>query len=81
MTYRYQTRREDTELRERLLALSLDKPRYGYGCGCYWLAIGRRIGSASITWSNRIGIFGQPRIDIFQEDRMRWNTMLDWTCH
>lgn len=30
MTYRYQSRRDDRELRERLLALAREKPRYGY---------------------------------------------------
>jgi len=30
MTYRYQTRRDDRELRERLVALAREKPRYGY---------------------------------------------------
>jgi len=30
MTYRYQSRRNDGELRERLLALAREKPRYGY---------------------------------------------------
>jgi len=30
MTYRYQSRRDDSELRERLLALAREKPRYGY---------------------------------------------------
>ena len=30
MSYRYQSRRDDTALRERLLALAREKPRYGY---------------------------------------------------
>lgn len=30
MTYRYQSRRDDSQLRERLLALAREKPRYGY---------------------------------------------------
>jgi len=30
MSYRYQSRRDDTWLRERLLELARDKPRYGY---------------------------------------------------
>ena len=31
MTYRYKSRRNDHDLRERLLALAREKPRYGYG--------------------------------------------------
>jgi putative transposase len=30
MTYRYQSRRDDRELRERLMALARENPRYGY---------------------------------------------------
>jgi putative transposase len=30
MSYRYRSRRDDSELRERLLALAREKPRYGY---------------------------------------------------
>ena len=30
MSYRYQSRRDDNELRERLLALAREKPRFGY---------------------------------------------------
>jgi putative transposase len=30
MSYRYQSRRDDSALRERLLALAREKPRYGY---------------------------------------------------
>src|ERR1044072_5452646 len=29
-THRYQSRRDDTELRERLIALAREKPRFGY---------------------------------------------------
>jgi putative transposase len=30
MSYRYQSRRDDSALRERLVALAREKPRYGY---------------------------------------------------
>jgi hypothetical protein len=49
MTYRYQSRSDDTALRERLLALARESATVIGGCGCYWLAIGRRMVSASIT--------------------------------
>ena len=39
MSYRYQSRRDDTALRERLLALAREKPRYGYRR--LWVLLGR----------------------------------------
>lgn len=39
MSYRYQSRRDDTALRERLLVLAREKPRYGYRR--LWVLLGR----------------------------------------
>ena len=39
MSYRYQSRRDDTALGERLLALAREKPRYGYRR--LWVLLGR----------------------------------------
>ena len=39
ISYRYQSRRDDTALRERLLALAREKPRYGYRR--LWVLLGR----------------------------------------
>jgi putative transposase len=43
MSYRYRCRRDDSPLRERLLALAREKPRFGYRRLCVLLGAEQRV--------------------------------------
>jgi putative transposase len=76
MTYRYQSRRDDTELRERLLALAREKPRYGYRR--LWVLLGRdlQVGAERINHKRVWRVYRDLGLSVRRTRRKRLQRIL-----
>jgi putative transposase len=76
MSYRYQSRRDDTALRERLLALAREKPRYGYRRLWVLLARDRRDESERINHKRVWRVYRDLGLSVRRTRRKRLQRML-----
>ena len=75
MSYRYQSRRNDTALRDRLLALAREKPRYGYRWLRVLLGRDRQANQERINHKRVWRVYGDLGLSVRRTRRKRLQRM------